>query len=99
MGDNKLMATTEPKTILFDLSTDDGINLKHETYSIIKHNELLAEHIIMETKFMNTENKNLNESHKYILNLSHRLNLRSSNKNAALKFQHFLWWQIKCQGN
>ena len=54
MGDNELVVTTEPKMFQFDLSTDAGINLKHEIYSIIKHNELLAEHISMETTFMNT---------------------------------------------
>ena len=49
MGDNKLIVTTEPKTFHFDLPTDAGINLKHEIYSIMKHNELLSEHISMET--------------------------------------------------
>ena len=96
MGDNKLMVITELKTFHFDLPSDAGINLKHEIYSIIKHNELLAVHISMETTFMNTENKKLNEPHKFILNLSQILNLRSSNKNAGLKFQHFLLWQLKC---
>ena len=96
MGDNKLMVITEPKTFHFDLPTDAGINLKHEIYSIIKDNELLAGHMSMETTFMNTENQKLNEAHKFILDLLQILNLRSSNKNAGLKFQHFLLWQIKC---
>ena len=46
MGDNKLVITTESKRFHFDLSKDAGINLKHEIYSIINHNEHLAEHTI-----------------------------------------------------
>ena len=46
IGDNKLVITTKPKTIHFDLPKDIGINLKHEMYSVIKQNALLAEHII-----------------------------------------------------
>ena len=79
------MVTTEPKTFHFDLPKDAGINLKYEIYSIIKHNELLVEHISMETLFMNTKNKKRNEPHKFNLNLSQRLNLRSSNKSVALQ--------------
>ena len=44
MGDNNLVITTEPKTFCFDLSKDVDNNLEHETDSIIKHNEILAEH-------------------------------------------------------
>ena len=32
----------------------------------------------METKFMNTENSKTNEPHKFVLNLSQRLDLASS---------------------
>ena len=39
----------------------------------------------METIFMNTEHSKMNESHKFILNLPQRLDLRSSNKHAALQ--------------
>ena len=46
MGDGKLITTTEPKTFYFDLPKNAGINLKHEIYSIIKHNEDLADHTI-----------------------------------------------------
>ena len=46
IGDNKLVKTTKPKTFHFDLTKDADINLKHETYSIIKYNKLLAEHTI-----------------------------------------------------
>ena len=37
----------------------------------------------METIFMNTENSKMNEPHKFVLNLSKRLDLRSSNKHVA----------------
>ena len=46
MGENKLAITTEPITIHFDLPKNVDNNLKHETESIIKHNELLAEYTI-----------------------------------------------------
>ena len=38
----------------------------------------------METIFMNTENSKTNEPNKFVLNLSQRLDLRSSTKDAAL---------------
>ena len=41
---NELIITAEPKTFHFDLPSNLGINLKHETDIIIKHNELLPEH-------------------------------------------------------
>ena len=64
---------TKPKTFYFDLPKDAGINLKCVIYSIIKHNELLAEHTIkmrlyhdcpnisMGIIFMNTKNNKTNE--------------------------------------
>ena len=39
----------------------------------------------METMFMNTENSKTNEPHKFVLNLSQRLDLKSSNKYVALQ--------------
>ena len=39
----------------------------------------------METIFMNTENSKTNEPHKFVLNLSQRLDLRSSNKLVAFQ--------------
>ena len=39
----------------------------------------------METIFMNTENNKTNEPHKCFLNLSQRLDRRSSNKHVALQ--------------
>ena len=38
----------------------------------------------METMFMNMENSKTNQPHKFGLNLSQRLDLRSSNKHIAL---------------
>ena len=42
IADNKLVMTTKPKTVQFDLH-DVDMNLKHEIYFTIKHNELLAQ--------------------------------------------------------
>ena len=51
----------------------------------------------METIFMNLENKKTNEPHKFVLNLSQRLDLRSSKKHVALQNLsiHFTWKNIK----
>ena len=38
----------------------------------------------MEKIFMNIENSNTNEPHKFVLNLSQKLDSRSSNKHVAL---------------
>ena len=74
IGD-KLVITTLPKTIHFDLSKDIAKNVKHETDSTIEHNEFLAKHTInnkycsnitMETIFMNTkESKQLNHTNLF----------------------------------
>ena len=37
----------------------------------------------MEAIFMNTKNSKTSEPHKFVLNISQRLDLRSSNKNVA----------------
>ena len=39
----------------------------------------------METIFMNTKNRKTNEPHKFVRNLSQRLELRSSNKHVTLQ--------------
>ena len=39
----------------------------------------------METIFMNTENSKTNEPHKFVFNLSQKLDLRRSNKHVALQ--------------
>ena len=77
MGVKKLVITTEPKTFLFDLPNDAGINLNYEIYSIIKLNEYLAEYTI--------KNRVRQLLSKYKNKLSQRLDLRSSNKHAALQ--------------
>ena len=51
----------------------------------------------MKTIFKNTENSKTNEPHKYPLNLSQRLDLRSSNKHVALQSLsvYYTWKNIK----
>ena len=39
----------------------------------------------MEMIFMNTKNSNTKETHKFVLYLSQRLDIRSSNKHVALQ--------------
>ena len=87
--DNKLVLTTEPKTFHFDLPKDVSINLNHEICSIMKDFEHLAEYTIktrldnycpkknVKTIFMNMESGKTNELHKFVLDLSQRLDLRS----------------------
>ena len=49
----------------------------------------------METVFMNTEKSKTNKPHKFILNLSQRLNLSISDKYGALqKLSIYYTWQI-----
>ena len=77
IGGNKLVVTTEPKEFHFNLPKNVNINLKHEIFFIINHNELLAEPTVkneirqllfrMETKFMNTEKiKRMNHTNLFI---------------------------------
>ena len=48
----------------------------------------------MEVIFMNTENSKTNEPHKFVLNLSQRLDLRSSDKHVALqKLSIYYTWK------
>ena len=53
----------------------------------------------METIFMNTEKIKTNEPHKFYLNLSQRLNLRSSDKHVALQniSIYYTWKNIRKQ--
>ena len=53
----------------------------------------------METIFMNTENSKTNETHKFVLNLSQRFNLRSSDKHVALQnlSVYYTWKNIRKQ--
>ena len=53
----------------------------------------------METVFMNTENNKTNEPGKFALNLSQRLDLRSSNKYVSRQNlpNHYTWKNIRKQ--
>ena len=53
----------------------------------------------METMFMNTENSKTNEPHTFVLNLSQRLDLRSSIRHVALQnlFICYTWKNIRKQ--
>ena len=53
----------------------------------------------METKFLNTENSKTNEPHQLVLNLSQRLDLKSSNKHVALRNLsiYYSWKNIRKQ--
>ena len=55
----------------------------------------------METIFMNTENSKTNELYKFVLNLSQILDLRSSDKHAALQSLsiYYTWKNIRKQYN
>ena len=48
---------------------------------------------------MNTENSKTNEPHKFVLNLSQRLDLKSSNKHVALQnlSNYYTWKNIRQQ--
>ena len=51
----------------------------------------------METILINTENRKTNEPHKFVLKLSQRLGLRSSNKDVALQnlSVYYSWKNIR----
>ena len=53
----------------------------------------------METILINTKNSKKNESHKFVLNFSQRLDLRSSNKYLALQNLsiYYTWKNIRKQ--
>ena len=53
----------------------------------------------METIFMNMENSKTSEPHKFVLNLSQRLDIKSSNKNVAFQnlFIYYTWKNIRKQ--
>ena len=53
----------------------------------------------METIFINKENIKTNEPHKFALNLSQRLDLRSSDKLVALQnlYIYYMWENIRKQ--
>ena len=51
----------------------------------------------METIFMDTENSKTNEAHKFVLNFSKRLDLKSSNKHVAFQNVsiYYTWKNIR----
>ena len=53
----------------------------------------------MKTIFINTENSKTNKPHKFVLNLSQKLNLISSNKHVALQNLsiYYTWENIRKQ--
>ena len=55
----------------------------------------------METNFMNTENSKTNESHRFKLDLTDKLNLKNPNKNMALGNLsiYYIWKNIKSEYN
>ena len=86
MADNKLAITTEPKTFNFHLPKDASINLKDEIYSLIKHNELLAEHTIK------------NEIRQLLSNYKHGNNIHEHGKLlCGMMSLNYLMVPIQCQ--
>ena len=54
----------------------------------------------MEIFFMNTENSRTNESHRFRLDLTDKLNLKNTNKNMALaNLRKYIWKNIKTEYN
>ena len=55
----------------------------------------------MEAIFMNTENSETNEQHRYKLDLTDKLNLKQPNKNMALANLsiYYIWKNIKSEFN
>ena len=53
----------------------------------------------MKTTYINTKNSKTNEPHKFVINLSQRLDLRSSNKHVALQKVpiYYTWKNIRKQ--
>lgn len=97
IDNNKLLIITVPKTIRFNLAKKMNNSLKQEIDFVIKRNGFLAEERIKtrlsnycldiraETIFMNTENSETSEPHKFALSLQQRLDLKSSDKYVALQ--------------
>ena len=51
----------------------------------------------METIFINTENSKTNEAHKFVLNLTQRLDLRSPSKRIQNLSIYYTWKDIRQQ--
>ena len=103
---NNLFNLLQPKKFYFDLPEDPDINLMNYYYSIINHNDLLAEHIIKQVRQL-LPNKNgggdindkkiskTNEPYK----LSQRLDIKSLNKRISLQNLsiYYTWENIRQQ--
>ena len=103
MEENKIVIR-DSKTLCFNFDWPKKVeeNLKYKIEFIKKSNESLAENKIkneIEKIFMNTENSKTKEPHKCVLNLSQRLDLRSSNKHLVLQNLsiYYTWKNIRKQ--
>ena len=97
--EQNMIVIRDPKTFGFNFDGSKYVdeNLKHEIEFITKSNDSLAENKIKNeieqllSKYKHGNyihehrNSNTNEPHKFALNLSQRLDLRSSNKHVALQ--------------
>ena len=95
--DEKIIIIRDPKTFCFnfDWPKDVDENLNHEI-EFIKKTRLngYCWNTSMEAILMNKENRKTNEPHKFVLNLSQRLDLRSLNKHVALqKLSIYYTWK------
>ena len=113
MKENMIVITdTKIFCFNFDFPKEIDENLMHNIEFFIKSNESLAENKIKKTRlnnycqnirmgtiFINRENNKTNESHKFVLNLSQRLDIRSSDKLAALQNLsiYYTWKNIRKQ--
>ena len=103
MEENKIVIR-DSKTLCFNFDWPKKVeeNLKYKIEFIKRSNESLAENKIkneIEKIFMNTENSKTKEPHKCVLNLSQRLDLRSSNKHLVLQNLsiYYTWKNIRKQ--
>ena len=98
-----MIVMRDPKTFCFNFDWPKDVydNLKHETEFIMKNNESLAENkiknkieqLLPKYRYRNNihkHRKQQNEAHKFVLNLSQRLDLRSSSKMLLFKTYLFI---------
>ena len=89
----------------FDCPKDVDGNLNHTSNESLTENKIKNEieqlllNISMEMMLLNTENSKTNQPHKFVLNSSQRLDLRSSNKHVALQNLsiYYKWKNIRKQ--
>ena len=98
-----MVAIRDPKTFYFNFDWPKGAdnNLKHKIEFIKQKTRLnnCWPNISMETILLNTKSSKTNESRKFVLNLSQRFDLGSSNKHVALKnlSTYYRWKNIRKQ--